>query len=167
MAEVYAGFLAHADHHIGRLLDYLEDERSSSRTRIVVVMSDNGASGEGGPNGSVNEKKIANNIPDDSARTWRRSTSSAATHLQPLPDRLGDGVQHPVQDVEALRVQRRHLRSRASSPGRPDDAPAARSASSTTTRSISSRPCWMCLGVEAPETIKGHTQIAVGRRQHA
>ena len=24
MAEVYAGFLAHADHHIGRLLDYLE-----------------------------------------------------------------------------------------------------------------------------------------------
>ena len=27
MAEVYAGFLAHADHHIGRLLDYLEDDR--------------------------------------------------------------------------------------------------------------------------------------------
>jgi hypothetical protein len=25
MAEVYAGFLAHADHHIGRLLDYLEE----------------------------------------------------------------------------------------------------------------------------------------------
>ena len=30
--------------------------------------------------------------------------------VQPLPDRLGDGVQHAVQDVEALRVQRRHLR---------------------------------------------------------
>ena len=30
--------------------------------------------------------------------------------LQPLPDRLGDGVQHAVQNVEALRVQRRHLR---------------------------------------------------------
>ena len=30
--------------------------------------------------------------------------------LQPLPERLGDGVQHAVQDVEALRVQRRHVR---------------------------------------------------------
>ena len=30
--------------------------------------------------------------------------------LQPLPERLGDGVQHAVQDVEALRVQRRHQR---------------------------------------------------------
>ena len=30
--------------------------------------------------------------------------------LQPLSERLGDGVQHAVQDVEALRVQRRHLR---------------------------------------------------------
>ena len=49
MAEVYAGFLAHADHHIGRLLDYLEAERASSRTRSIVVVSDNGASGEGGP----------------------------------------------------------------------------------------------------------------------
>ena len=31
-------------------------------------------------------------------------------HVQPLPERLGDGVQHAVQDVEALRVQRRHQR---------------------------------------------------------
>ncbi len=64
MAEVYAGFLAHADHHIGRLLDYLEQNDLLENTMIVVV-SDNGASGEGGPNGSVNEMKIANNVPDD------------------------------------------------------------------------------------------------------
>ena len=32
-------------------------------------------------------------------------------HLQPLPERLGDGVQHPVQDVEAVRIQRWHQRS--------------------------------------------------------
>ena len=48
MAEVYAGFLAHADHHIGRLLDYLEANDLLENTLIVVV-SDNGASGEGGP----------------------------------------------------------------------------------------------------------------------
>ncbi len=64
MAEVYAGFLAHADHHIGRLLDYLEESGQRENTMVIVV-SDNGASGEGGPNGSVNEMKFANGIPDD------------------------------------------------------------------------------------------------------
>jgi arylsulfatase A-like enzyme len=64
MAEVYAGFLAHADHHIGRLLDYLEESGQRENTMIVVV-SDNGASGEGGPNGSVNENKFFNGVPDD------------------------------------------------------------------------------------------------------
>ncbi|PPL18330.1 arylsulfatase [Microterricola pindariensis] len=64
MAEVYAGFLSHADHQIGRVLDYLEsiDERENT---LVIVVSDNGASGEGGPNGSVNEMKFANGLVDD------------------------------------------------------------------------------------------------------
>jgi arylsulfatase A-like enzyme len=66
MAEVYAGFLGHADHHIGRLLDYLEETGQRENTLIFLV-SDNGASGEGGPNGSVNEMKFANGIPDDMA----------------------------------------------------------------------------------------------------
>ncbi|SDC74046.1 arylsulfatase [Rhodococcus tukisamuensis] len=66
MAEVYAGFLAHADHHIGRLLDHLEQTDQMENT-VVVVVSDNGASGEGGPNGSVNEMKFANGVPDDLA----------------------------------------------------------------------------------------------------
>ena len=64
MAEVYAGFLAHADHHIGRLLDYL-DESGLRENTMVIVVSDNGASGEGGPNGSLNENKMMNGIPDD------------------------------------------------------------------------------------------------------
>jgi len=63
MAEVYAGFLSHADHEIGRLLDYLEESGQLENTMIIVV-SDNGASGEGGPNGSVNENKIFNGLPD-------------------------------------------------------------------------------------------------------
>ena len=63
MAEVYAGFLSHADHQIGRLLDYLEQSGQLENTLIVLV-SDNGASGEGGPNGSVNENKIFNGLPD-------------------------------------------------------------------------------------------------------
>jgi arylsulfatase len=63
MAEVYAGFLAHADDEIGRLLGFLEEFGWRENT-LVVVVSDNGASGEGGPNGSVNEMKFANGIPD-------------------------------------------------------------------------------------------------------
>ncbi len=66
MAEVYAGFLAHADEQIGRLLDYLEETGQRENT-VVVVVSDNGASGEGGPDGSVNECKFFNGIPDDIA----------------------------------------------------------------------------------------------------
>jgi arylsulfatase A-like enzyme len=64
MAEVYAGFLAHADHHIGRLLDFLEFSGERENT-VVILVSDNGASGEGGPNGSVNENRLFNGMPDD------------------------------------------------------------------------------------------------------
>ncbi len=63
MAEVYAGFVSYTDNEIGRLLDYLEESGQLDNT-IIIVVSDNGASGEGGPNGSVNETKFFNNIPD-------------------------------------------------------------------------------------------------------
>jgi arylsulfatase A-like enzyme len=63
MAEVYAGFLSHTDHEIGRLLDHLEETGELENTLIVLV-SDNGASGEGGPSGSVNENRYFNGIPD-------------------------------------------------------------------------------------------------------
>lgn len=63
MAEVYAGFISYTDHQIGRLLDYLEASGQRENT-IIVALSDNGASGEGGPNGSVNENKFFNGVPD-------------------------------------------------------------------------------------------------------
>jgi arylsulfatase A-like enzyme len=66
MAEVYAGFLSHGDAQIGRLVDHLEAIGQLDNT-IIVVVSDNGASGEGGPNGSVNEMLFMNGIPDTMA----------------------------------------------------------------------------------------------------
>ncbi|CPR11936.1 arylsulfatase [Mycobacterium bohemicum DSM 44277] len=63
MAEVFAGFLSYTDAQIGRILDYLEDSGQLDNT-IIVVISDNGASGEGGPNGSVNEGKFFNGYID-------------------------------------------------------------------------------------------------------
>ncbi len=63
MAEVFAGFMSYTDEQIGRILDYLEESGQLDDT-IIVVISDNGASGEGGPNGSVNEVKFFNGYID-------------------------------------------------------------------------------------------------------
>ncbi len=63
MAEVFAGFVSYTDAQIGRLLDFLEESEQLDNT-IVVVISDNGSSAEGGPNGSFNESKFFNNVPD-------------------------------------------------------------------------------------------------------
>jgi arylsulfatase len=71
MAEVYAGFVSYTDHEIGRFLDYLEESGQLENT-IVVVVSDNGASAEGGPNGSFNENKFFNNVPDSIEENLKR-----------------------------------------------------------------------------------------------
>ncbi|TIC81291.1 arylsulfatase [Nocardioides sp. GY 10113] len=62
--EVYAGFLTHFDHHLGRLLDGLEALGELDNT-MVVLTSDNGASAEGGPVGSINEHRFGFGVPDD------------------------------------------------------------------------------------------------------
>ncbi|WP_116951112.1 sulfatase-like hydrolase/transferase [Jiangella endophytica] len=63
MMEVFAGYLTHTDHQIGRLLDFLDDLGELENT-LVMVLSDNGASAEGGPTGSVNENKFFNFVPE-------------------------------------------------------------------------------------------------------
>ena len=64
MAEVYAGFSEYTDVQVGRIIDYLEESGQLENT-IVMYAADNGASGEGSPNGSVNENKFFNNFPDE------------------------------------------------------------------------------------------------------
>jgi arylsulfatase len=64
MMEVFAGFFEHTDHQIGRLINFLEATGQLDNT-LIMVISDNGASAEGGPHGSVNENKFFNNVPDD------------------------------------------------------------------------------------------------------
>jgi arylsulfatase A-like enzyme len=63
MMEVYAGFLTHTDHHIGRLLDFLKSIGEFENT-LIMLISDNGASAEGGPKGSVNENLFFNSVPE-------------------------------------------------------------------------------------------------------
>ncbi len=66
MAEVYAAMSEYADVQIGRLIDYLEESGQLDNT-LIFYCADNGASGEGSPNGSVNEIKYFNGYPDDIA----------------------------------------------------------------------------------------------------
>jgi arylsulfatase len=53
--EVYAGFLEHTDHHVGRLIDSLEDLEILDDTIVYYIIGDNGASAEGTLNGAFNE----------------------------------------------------------------------------------------------------------------
>jgi arylsulfatase len=53
--EIYAGFLSHTDHHVGRLLDAVEQLGVMDDTLIYVIIGDNGASAEGTINGAFNE----------------------------------------------------------------------------------------------------------------
>ena len=61
MMEVYAGALSHADYHIGRLLDAVEQSGQRENTLVVFMMGDNGASAEGTMQGTTNEVGTAAN----------------------------------------------------------------------------------------------------------
>jgi arylsulfatase len=58
--EVYAGFLEHTDHHIGRLVDALEDLGILEDTLVYYIIGDNGASAEGTVHGTFNELMMLN-----------------------------------------------------------------------------------------------------------
>ena len=60
--EVYAGFLEHVDHHIGRLVDTLADLQILDDTLVYYIVGDNGASAEGTLNGSFNEMAFMNGM---------------------------------------------------------------------------------------------------------
>jgi arylsulfatase len=71
MMEVYAGFLTHTDEQVGRVVDHIERIGELDNT-LVLVMSDNGASAEGGPTGSYNEAYFFNLEPESLEENLRR-----------------------------------------------------------------------------------------------
>jgi arylsulfatase A-like enzyme len=73
--EAFAAFLTHADHHLGRLLDHLRHTGDLDRT-LIIALSDNGASSEGGPFGSLNDGRIWNFLP--------RTVEEALTRLDEI-----------------------------------------------------------------------------------
>jgi arylsulfatase len=68
MMEVFAGFLSHTDAQIGRLLSFLEEIDALDDT-LVLLISDNGTSAEGGPIGTFNEHRFTHDQQDDIGET--------------------------------------------------------------------------------------------------
>ena len=63
--ETFAGFAEHTDHEVGRLIDALREMGELDNTLVFYIVGDNGASAEGGPDGSYNEILALNGIVSD------------------------------------------------------------------------------------------------------
>ena len=60
--EVYAGFMEYTDYEVGRVVEMLEKLNILDDTLIYYIVGDNGASAEGGVNGSFNEMSYFNGL---------------------------------------------------------------------------------------------------------
>ena len=94
---------------------------------LLMVFSDNGASAEGGKDGTLNEHRFTSHIRESLEENLARSTTGAGSHLQPLLVGLGLGRQHPAAALEALHLAGGtraplivHWRGRVTEPGRCD-----------------------------------------------
>jgi arylsulfatase A-like enzyme len=69
--ECFAAFLSYTDAQLARVLEFLEETGDRDNTLIILV-SDNGASSEGGPTGSINDNRLQNIDPAGKAEMARR-----------------------------------------------------------------------------------------------
>jgi arylsulfatase len=67
MMEVFAGFGAHTDHEMGRIVDAVKQLPGGENTIFIYIAGDNGASAEGGLEGSINESRFLNGVRE----TWQ------------------------------------------------------------------------------------------------
>jgi arylsulfatase len=65
--EAFAGFLAHTDHHIGRLLEAVRALPGGDNTLVICIVGDNGPSAEGSLTGTTNNMMTQNGVNDDVA----------------------------------------------------------------------------------------------------
>ncbi|PJE09889.1 arylsulfatase [Mycobacterium sp.] len=65
LMEVYAGFLAHTDYEIGRMVQALKDMSEWDNTLFVYIIGDNGAAPAGGIDGVFNEMVALNGLQED------------------------------------------------------------------------------------------------------
>jgi arylsulfatase len=65
LMEVFAGFMAHTDEQVGRLLNALDAMGETDNTLFIYITGDNGASAEGTVNGAWSAPSFQNGLPED------------------------------------------------------------------------------------------------------
>ena len=85
--EVFAGFLAHADYHVGRLVDAVKALPDGDNTLIIYIAGDNGPSAEGSLTGTLNNMMTQNGVPD--------SVEGQLPHIDEIGGRLHEN-HYPV-----------------------------------------------------------------------
>ena len=85
--ENFAGYFAFTDHEIGRLLTAVKELPDAENTMVIYIVGDNGASAEGGPDGTLNEIKALNGI------------STEIDEILPKLDKLGGPETEPHYPV--------------------------------------------------------------------
>jgi arylsulfatase len=84
LMECYAAFLEHTDSQVGRLIDELDRRGQLDNTLIFYVLGDNGASGEGGFTGTLNEMVTVNGLREDASRMVKQIDEIGGPMTYPL-----------------------------------------------------------------------------------
>ena len=91
--EAYAGMLDHTDDHVGRFLDFLKDIGQLDNT-LIFLLSDNGASPEGGPLGRDGIVKAKDHISEQ-----RLGAADSAEESLARIDEIGGPTSVPVYPI--------------------------------------------------------------------
>ena len=136
MAEVYAGFSEYTGVQVGRIIAHLEESGQLDNT-LIFYCADDGASGEGSPNGSVNEGKFFNGWPDEKGGNLKHLDDLGNSNTcNYYPTGRAAAFSTPFRSSSATRTRSACVRSA----GRPGSRHAVRCASSTTTTRTSCQP---------------------------
>jgi arylsulfatase len=64
MMEIFAGYGAHVDYEMGRIIAAVKELPDAENTMIIYIVGDNGSSAEGGLAGSINEVAFFNGVTE-------------------------------------------------------------------------------------------------------
>jgi len=103
MMEVFAAFTAHTDHELGRLFDHLRATDLYDNTLTIYVVGDNGASAEGGLNGTVDAMTYFNGIAESLPQMLERIEElGSARHYNHFPAGWAWAVDAPFQWMKRI-----------------------------------------------------------------
>ena len=158
--EVYAAFAEHTDAQVGRLVEHLRATGQLDNTVVLYILGDNGASAEGGLEGTLNETIRLNGLPDSADRIVdASSTRSAARRPGPTTRWAGRWPWTRRTSGASRSPPTTAAPATASSCTGPTASPrAARSVTSGTTSSTSCRRCSSSSACPQPDTVNGVPQ---------